>query len=261
MKIKSILFFLSFSIIFLSAQEGKMPVTKILDSVNSSKVDMLPADSILVKNYETENAVYPKNFTDKFQEKYRGKDFDYSTIKPHESLWQRIKRNIAKLFRKIFGDIDVMTANRYTINFLRFLGILALSFLLYFLIKYLMSKNGNFFFGKKNKKVAIKEGEIIESIHEINFPEIIAKFELKKDFRSAIRYRFLQVLKQLSDKNKILWMPEKTNKDYAVEFKDSSLKASFLELVYIFDYVWYGEFSISEGDYQYYKSKFQNTKL
>lgn len=261
MKIKSHLFFLIFSISFFSAQEGQIPVPKILDTLSTTKADMLPADSILIKKYQTENAVYPKNFTDKFQEKYRGKDYDYSTLKPHESLWERIRRNIAKIFRKIFGDIDLMTANRYTLNFLRFLGVLAMAVVLYFFIKYLMSKDGNFFFGKKNRKVAIREGEINENIHEINFPEIITKFEVEKDFRSAIRYRFLHVLKRLSDKNKILWMPEKTNQDYAVELKDSTLKRSFLELAYIFDYVWYGEFSITENDYQYYKSKFQNTKL
>ena len=222
--------FLIFLIFALSsriiAQEGSLPVPAkvVLDTLNKSKGNMLPADSILKRNYKTENTVYQKSFEPNFQKKYKTKEFNYSIIKPHESLWYRIKTNISRITRKLFGDVNLMTANRYPLNILRFLGVIALAFLIYFFIKYLNSKKGNFFFGKKNKNLAPNSGEIHENIHEINFPELINKCEVEKDFRSAIRYRFLQVLKQLSDKNKILWMTEKTNQDYAAELKDSSWK-------------------------------------
>ena len=259
------LIFFTFFILFssVSAQEGTLPVIvkTVVDTLHQSKENMLPADSILKGNYNTENPVYQKSFVPDFQKKYNSKDFDYQVLKPHESLWERIKRNITKILRKIFGDLDPLTANRYTFNVLRIMGVVALAFILYYLIKYLNSKNGNFFFGKKNKKLAPTSGEIHENIHEINFPELIMKYELTKDFRSAIRYRFLYVLKILSDKNKITWMPEKTNQDYILELEDENSKMQFLDLAYIFDYVWYGEFSLSQSDYEYYKEKFQNTRF
>ncbi|MEI7487385.1 MAG: hypothetical protein WCJ72_08235 [Chryseobacterium sp.] len=54
------------------------------------------------------------------------------------------------------------------------------------------------------------------------------------------------MLKKLSDKKSINWNPEKTNKDYVTELKVPNLKNEFSNLSYIFEYVWYGEFSIDE---------------
>ena len=123
-----------------------------------------------------------------------------------------------------------------------------------------MGKEGNLFFGKKNKKVEINAEELHENIHEINFPESIAKFERQGDFRSAVRYQFLFVLKKLSDKKQISWNPEKTNKDYLMELKAEHLKNEFSGLSYIFDYVWYGEFSIDEQAYLTFKNQYQAFK-
>ena len=80
------------------------------------------------------------------------------------------------------------------------------------------------------------------------------------DYRSAVRYQFLFILKKLSDKKLINWNPEKTNKDYAAELKAPHLKNDFSNLSYIFDYVWYGEFSIEEQSYQKFKNKYQAFK-
>jgi hypothetical protein len=258
MKFKFLIFTFFILLSRISAQEGTMPVTanKILDTLHHSKEDMLPADSILKGNYHTQNSIYQKNFGADFQKKYNSKDFDYGIIKPHESLWNKIVRNISRILRNIFGNLNPVAANRYTLVILRILGIVALAFIIYYLVKYLNSKNGNFFFSKKNKNLAPISSDIHENIHEINFPQLINKYEVEKDFRSAIRYRFLSILKILSDKNKITWMPEKTNQDYVSELKDETSKKQFLELAYIFDYVWYGEFSLSESDYNYYKEKF-----
>lgn len=124
-----------------------------------------------------------------------------------------------------------------------------------------MGKDGNLFFGKKNKKVNINAEELHENIHEINFPESIAKFEREGDYRSAVRYQFLFILKKLSDKKQINWNPEKTNKDYTAELKNIDLKNEFAGLSYIFDYVWYGEFNIDEQNYLKFKSQYQAFKI
>lgn len=113
---------------------------------------------------------------------------------------------------------------------------------------------------KKNKKINLNEEELHENIHEINFPETITRFELQGDYRSAVRYQFLFILKKLSDKKLINWNPEKTNKDYTAELKASQLKNDFSDLAYIFDYVWYGEFDIEEQDYQKFKNQYQGFK-
>ena len=85
---------------------------------------------------------------------------------------------------------------------------------------------------------------------------MISKAENQQDYRLAIRYHFLRMLKTLTDKNLIDWNPEKTNRDYISEISASELKEQFKDASRIFDYVWYGEFSINETEYKTYKDKF-----
>ena len=97
--------------------------------------------------------------------------------------------------------------------------------------------------------------ELHENIHEINFQESIKDYERNRDFRYAVRYQFLWVLKILADKNIIEWNPEKTNRDYMSEIKEKQLQGKFRDATKIFDYVWYGEFEIDENSYHKMKEK------
>ncbi|ASW74914.1 hypothetical protein IQ37_12535 [Chryseobacterium piperi] len=222
--------------------------------------NMYRADSVLMKNPVSDNVVYPKQFKQNLKSRYKGNEFDYTTIKPRESFWQKLQRKIAKIIASIFGENSFGTSAQITTIVMRIFAILLVGFLLYFIVKYLIEKDGSFFFGKKNKKVIIKDEELHENIHEINFPESIAKFEQAKDYRSAVRYQFLYTLKKASDKKIIIWNPEKTNKDYVAELKSSHLKNEFSNLSHIFDYVWYGEFEINEQDYLKFKNQYQAFK-
>lgn len=222
--------------------------------------NMYRADSVLLKKPVTENAVYPKKFKENIPSRYKGNEFDYTIVKPRMSFWDKLMQKVFKLLESIFGETVFTKSGNITGILIRLFAILLVGFLVYFIIKYLLGKDGNFLFGKKNKKIDIKDEELHENIHEINFPESILKFEKSGDFRSAIRYQFLFVLKKLSDKKIIVWNPEKTNKDYAAELKTAHVKDDFSKLSYIFDYVWYGEFSIDEENYQKFKNQYQSFK-
>jgi hypothetical protein len=137
-------------------------------------------------------------------------------------------------------------------------SVLVIGTILYFLIKFLLSKNGNLFWSKKNNPTAIQDSDLQENIHEINFAKEISQFEQEKNFRFAIRYQFLWTLKKLSDRNLIQWNLDKTNQDYEKELLENPLHSAFSDLMKIFEYVWYGEFSINEKQYANYKSKFEN---
>lgn len=234
------------------------PIYNQADSVVQVMQNKAVNDSILTRA-KTDNVIYTKNFDDNFSSKYKNAEFDYTTIKPQESLWEKIKRRFAKILESIFGNIDPLKSSEYTEIILRIFGVIIIGFVLYFLNKFLLNKNGNFFFAKKNQKI-ISNQDLHENIHEINFTQTIENFERQKDFRSAVRYQFLNTLKKLADKKLILWNPEKTNQDYLVELKSAELKADFENLAYIFDYVWYGEFDISENNYTHFQQKFLNFK-
>lgn len=222
--------------------------------------NMLRADSVLAKNPVSENTVYPKEFKKNVPSRYKGNEFDYTVSKPRESFWEKLMRKIDRIFRSIFGETVFEKSSKVTVALVRLFAIILVGFLLYFIIKYILGKDGNFIFGRKNKKMNLNVEELHENIHEINFPESIAKFEHSGDYRSAVRYQFLFILKKLSDKKLINWNPEKTNKDYVAELKAPHLKNEFFDLSYIFDYVWYGEFNIDEQSYQKFKNQYQAFK-
>lgn len=233
-----------------------------VDTVSTSHYkNMYAADSVLKANPQTENTVFPKKFKENLPSRYKGNEFDYSTSKPKESFFDKLQRKLARLLQSIFGETSLETSSQITSVVIRLFAIIVVGFLLYFIVKYLIGTKGSLFFGKKNKKLEINEEELHENIHEINFPQSIAKFENKGDYRSAVRYQFLFILKKLSDKKLIIWNPEKTNKDYVAELKAAHLKNEFYNLSYIFDYVWYGEFSIDEKSYGKFKNQFHNFKL
>lgn len=255
---------LFFSICPVRAQDENEPATVeeyITDSLGTGHYrNMLRADSVLIRKPVSENTVYPKTFRENLPSRYKGNEFDYSVSKPRESFLQKLMRKIDQILQSIFGERVFTNSAKITSVLIRLFAIILVGFLLYFIIKYLMGKDGNFFFGKKNRKVDINAEELHENIHEINFPESIAKFEREGDYRSAVRYQFLFILKKLSDKKQINWNPEKTNKDYLMELKAEHLKKEFSELSYIFDYVWYGEFSIDEQAYLKFKNQYQTFK-
>ncbi|TXF76311.1 DUF4129 domain-containing protein [Chryseobacterium sp.] len=261
MNYKIIPLFFCFFFIFGFSQESPPPPIYGTDSLVINSPDGYSTDSILQANPTTENTVFPKQFKEKFRSQYRGAEFDYTTIKPRESFIEKIKKFIRKIVEAIFGNIDPGKTVSLTENIIRFFAVIIIGFVLYFLVRFLIGKNGNYFFRKKKGKIKIDDRDLHENIHEINFPETIDSFERQKDYRSAVRYRFLSVLKMLADKKLIAWNPEKTNKDYAEELKDIRIKNDFRDLVYIFDYVWYGEFVIDEVNYNYFKEQFQNFKI
>lgn len=220
---------------------------------------MKPSDSLLKAKPQTENPVYSKKFKENLASRYKGDEFSYETNKPRESFWNRFLAKLQRFFDSIFGEPDLNSSYNIGKILLRLFAIILIGFVIYFLVKYLIGNNIGFF-GKKNSKTEIKDEDLHENIHEINFADTIAKFENSAEYRLAVRYQFLLILKKLSDKKLITWNPEKTNRDYNGEIKDENLKKRFADLALIFDYIWYGEFGVDYDHYLKYKEQFQAFK-
>ena len=112
-------------------------------------------------------------------------------------------------------------------------------------------------FGKKAKKGLLDYEVLTENIHEIDFDQSIEEAVVQRNFRLAIRLYYLKHLKQLSDKELIDWKPTKTNRSYLYELSDEKIKNNFENLTRQFEYVWYGDFNISEQEFQELKTGFQ----
>lgn len=216
-----------------------------------------PVDSLINTGYQTNTPLVSRHFSPDFQNKYQSKDFDYTSVKPRESLSSKIERMLNKILELIFGKVDPHKVHNSANLIFRLLAIVIIGLVLYFVLKVWIGKEGNFFFGKKSKKIKIQVGDLSENIHEIDFQQSIAHFETKEEYRYALRYQFLRLLKRLADKNLIAWNPEKTNRDYLKELKKPLLKENFRSLSYIFENVWYGEYAIDAETYHVFKKKFE----
>ncbi len=69
------------------------------------------------------------------------------------------------------------------------------------------------------------------------------------NYRLATRYLFLKTLQQLSIKNAIALSTEKTNIQYSQELRGKPYAESFARLCLLYEYVWFGEFDINEGQF------------
>jgi hypothetical protein len=83
----------------------------------------------------------------------------------------------------------------------------------------------------------------------------------KKDYRKAVRLHFLKLLKQLTDNNLIKWQIDKTNNDYSMELANSKYNSKFNELSLMYEYIWYGDFSLDETNFKGTISKFKEFHL
>ncbi len=252
------LFIFIYSLAFGQVDTVRPKVEKVEVIVHPS--DYRSVDSLIKRHPTTDNVTFPRSFQSNFKSKYKGEEFDYTLVKPKESIMERMFRRLSQVLSTIFGKMEPIKAESIARTLLRLLVIAIVAFLLYFLVRFLASKDGNLFFSKKNKKLRIASQDLHENIHEIDFQKTIAEYEAKREWRFAIRYQFLLVLKKLSDQKIIDWNPEKTNKDYLKEISNKGEKEAFQKLIYIFDHVWYGEFDIDDARYEVFKSEFKNFK-
>jgi hypothetical protein len=91
-----------------------------------------------------------------------------------------------------------------------------------------------------------------ENIHELNFTDALAQAETAGNLRLAVRLGYLELLKQLTDRDFIAWQPDKTNQTYLHELAASrpTARPAFAELTRQFEYAWYGELPVSAALYR-----------
>ncbi len=204
-----------------------------------------------------------KKFDTQKIEEYKQKDeFIYIVEKREptilEKIWDWVKRTIIKILSYIFDDITPAVGFLRVV--LKALPYVIAGLVLYFIIKFFLKVNArNIIDGKKNKPI-VHLSEEEELIKDKDLPKLIQKAISEGNYQLAIRYYYLLLLKNLSDKDFISWQQEKTNEDYIKELSSKKqLHSDFKKLTYLYDYVWYGEFSIDKEKFLQAESNFKNT--
>ncbi|MDB5155966.1 MAG: hypothetical protein JWR50_673 [Mucilaginibacter sp.] len=113
-------------------------------------------------------------------------------------------------------------------------------------------------FNRRTKKTDLLQTELVENINDISFNDQIEKAVLAGNYSLAVRFLYLQCLKQLNDANLIHWQIEKTNTAYLNELTNTGQKQHFTLLTRQFEYVWYGGFVIDKPLYEEINTLFIN---
>jgi len=210
-------------------------------------------DSLVVDTAKNIKLVKPIK---KIKEKYNGRDFVYTEDVIELNFWDRFKLWLSYKIFNLFRMQSVAASMKVVILIMQIIGILLILFVLYKIVMHLMNEDGNWIFGRKSDKVHINATDIENDIHQMDFKQLIEEAIHKDNYRLAIRYYYLLVLKKLSEKEKIIWDNEKTNYDYYQEIGNSELKKQFKYISYIYNYCWYGEFTIDQQEYETGKKAF-----
>lgn len=205
----------------------------------------IPAEAFVQDSLKVQidsSRVVEKQFSEDLSKKYQESEFDYESSMEGEAQ-NFIARAIYWFMNKIadtFGfKIDPGT---YKIIELLFYGVLIV-IALYIIVRLLVGTKASSFFSDKSSQLAplnIQE----EHIESVDLDQFIRDALAQNNYRLAVRYMYLKILKELSFRNLISWHFDKTNRDYYKEIVDPQLKDNFKKVSYLYDHVWYGEFDL-----------------
>ncbi len=181
--------------------------------------------------------------------KYKSdKDFDYTTQNPeNKTLKSWYAYLLDKILHKLFGNEGAVPYVRYSA------AVIILGIAIFFIYK---AKFQGIFVSDANADDKLKLAYSDEDINEKNLELKLQNAVNEQNFRLAIRFYYILLLKNLDKKNLIKWELGKTNKDYGYELKDKSICNTFNSLSNLYEYSWYGNFAISEYSFNKYKNNF-----
>ena len=180
-----------------------------------------------------------------FKDDYTGEKYNYTE---HLSFLDRLK---AWFIDFISSWFNLGSKNAYTtFQTLKFIFYLAIIIaVIYYLVKLLVNKEGRWLFGKNpetNQEINLEE---VQNIKEADFKELIQNAEIEEDYRSAVKFYYLLVLKKMDIAEKINYDSQKTTHDYLLHLEGTNYHKPFSKIAYYFTYIWYGEFNIDKNEY------------
>ena len=199
-----------------------------------------------------------RQFDENFKNRYSSDRYHYEgnkivTETPSGSSEYEDYKN-TKDRRKEHNNSDSFSINFGSLNWLFYL---AISFAILYLAYILFNEGGSgLFSSKQNKKLNNYEEITAQNIVNADINTLIHNAEKDNNFRLAIRYNYLLVLKNLSLKNYIKFEDDKTNNEYLNELNTAPFSNKFGYISYLYDYIWYGEFPVDIEQYTKAKTDF-----
>lgn len=200
-------------------------------------------DSIVYQ--KTTDYIKEREFKSDLKDKYSDNEFIYKEEK------EEVKKEVKPLDFTFFKAFIAFMQSVFPF--------LLAAIVVFIILKlYLGSGAGFWNFKRVHKKVAEKLVYEDEDIHDVDLNSLLKRALEAKDSRLAIRYYYLLLLKKLSEKELIKYDKDKTNSEYLFEIKKEEIRKGFSYLSYIYTYVWYGEFLLTEMDFKRVEEKYKS---
>ena len=216
--------------------------------VSSSNIDSLQKTiTIKIDSSLVEKKIFD---TAKIDEYKNSEDFNYVTPEVEPSFFQRAWHWIKKVSRNIleylFDDIAPITGFLFIVLWV--LPYIILVVALFFIVKYFLNIRATSILKGSNKSI-VTFGSDEELIKREDLDNLLKDAIDSEEYRIAVRFYYLLILKKLTASNLIVWQQEKTNEDYIKEIKETVLQSKFSESTRVYDFVWYGDFDINKTDF------------
>lgn len=221
-------------------------------------------DSVILKKeirYD-QGPVEPISFEQEELQEYRqDKAFNYVEADSPDNAWTRFKTWLNDLYNSFINWIlQGEEAGGLLAIFIESLPYLILFGVLVFLV-WIFARidlgGSPPVTGRPGQVILSDEQEILETK---NIQELIDQALASANYRLAIRYYYLSVLQQLSEKELIDWEVQKTNMEYIYELKNDSLRNQFSRVTRLYDFIWYGNFDVNSETFKKAEKEFINLK-
>src|SRR5699024_5730378 len=220
-------------------------------------------DSTIIKNeikIDKNENITPVEFDKSQIEKYyKDKEFDYSRERNPENWWENFKRKISNLWnsfwRKIFGDFQ---PGSWIGNFMNIAKYSIIGGVIFFIGWLFVRLNPGKALVKPAEKSKVLFSDEEEIIYQKDILKLIEKAKSQQNYRLAIRYYYLLILKTLKDQDLIQYQFEKTNQQYQQELKNTALAFQFNKITTLYDFIWYGNFQVNKNQFKEAEKEFEN---
>lgn len=227
----------------ITASSSGLTSTEVLNNVLQDEI------------YEDVEPIEKRSYQD-LKDKYSGNDFVYERASNNSGWWTRFKQWLSDFFKSLFNINTDAKAADITDIVLKIFYVVIFILVVFFIVKAIINKEGKWVFGKSSDKSIIPVTDIENNIYEADFKSLIASAESENNYRLAIRYYYLYLLKNLSQSGIIEYDVEKTNSDYYYEISSETKKKEFSYTSYLYNYIWYGEFDIDQNQFLKAKTAF-----
>ena len=212
-----------------------------------------------VVRHDIDGEVVPMEFSqDRIEALQEDEDFNYTEIEPDkDNWWEKFKRWLSDLWFRFWDwllpDYASSPFWAFIVSILPYLIIGGIVVFIVWLF-YRLNPGAKILKSQESPDVFFTEEEEIIKTKDIQ--KLVQKALENQDYRLAVRYSYLLILKRLSNANFIEYEFEKTNSDYIAEITSENIKTQFQKVTTLYDYIWYGSFSVTQADYQIAQKSF-----